>query len=240
MLWSIEKLWMSDTVKLSILIEFLGSLEDVSSTNLNLRCQSAKRLFVIIVKSITPIVKFPEAHLPWGISNLIMLHLFLQLAVCLLKTQQSNWWAQDQPLVFATRSLRCYDQLDQSLSKSWRRRSGLLDHHSLLPRKWLVTWIKEYLPVVEWPLRANCRGSIFPLVTCESLHNFRQCARERYWAEIARLWVNIEIKLFDSSTGWREGEKIDCREGARKIRILKRKSLAGAWGEAILPSSTVS
>ena len=47
---------MSDTVELSRLIEFLGSVSmtDVSSTNLTLRGQSAKGLFVISVKSITP------------------------------------------------------------------------------------------------------------------------------------------------------------------------------------------
>ena len=47
---------MSDTVELSRLIEFLGSISmtDVSSTNLTLGCQSAKGLFVISVKSITP------------------------------------------------------------------------------------------------------------------------------------------------------------------------------------------
>ena len=146
MLWSIENLWMSDTNKLSRLIEFQGSISmaDVSSTNLTLKCQSAKRLFVIIVKSITP------SLVPWGTplsrnSNLIVLHLFLQPAVCLLGTPQSNWWARDQPLVFATQSLRCYGQLDQSLSRSQRRRPRLLDQHNLLPRKWLVTWIEGHL-----------------------------------------------------------------------------------------------
>ena len=62
MLWSIENLWMSDTIELSRLIEFLGSISmaDVSSRNLTLRGQSAKRLFVIIMKSITPSLT------PWG------------------------------------------------------------------------------------------------------------------------------------------------------------------------------
>ena len=47
---------MSDAVELSRLIEFLGSISiaDLTLSNLTLRCQSAKRLFVIIVKSITP------------------------------------------------------------------------------------------------------------------------------------------------------------------------------------------
>ena len=62
MLWSIENLWMSDTIELSRLIEFLGSISmaDVSSRNSTLRGQSAKRLFVIIMKSITPSLT------PWG------------------------------------------------------------------------------------------------------------------------------------------------------------------------------
>ena len=44
---------MSETAELSRLIEFLGSISmaDVSFTNLTLGCQSAKRLFVIIVKA---------------------------------------------------------------------------------------------------------------------------------------------------------------------------------------------
>ena len=62
MLWSIENLWMSDTIELSRLIEFLGSISmaDVSSRNSTLRGQSAKRLFVIIMKSIIPSLT------PWG------------------------------------------------------------------------------------------------------------------------------------------------------------------------------
>ena len=53
MLWFTEKLWMSETAELSRLIEFLGSISmaDVSFTNLTLGRQSAKRLFVIIVKA---------------------------------------------------------------------------------------------------------------------------------------------------------------------------------------------
>ena len=113
-------------------------------TNLTLKCQSAKRFFVIIVKSITP------SLVSWGTpllrnSNLIVLHLFLQPAVCLLGTLQYKWGAWDQPLVFATQSLRCYGQLDQSLSRSQQRRPALLDQHNLLPHKWLVTWIEEHL-----------------------------------------------------------------------------------------------
>ena len=62
MLWSIENLWMSDTIELSRLIEFLGSISmaDLSSRNSTLSGQSAKRLFVIIMKSITP------SLIPWG------------------------------------------------------------------------------------------------------------------------------------------------------------------------------
>ena len=122
MFWSIEKLWMSDTVELSRLIEFLGSnsMTDVSSTNLTLGCQSAKGLFVISVKSITP------SLVSWGTLPLRNFQSDnadpILTACCLSVTQQSNWWARDQPLVFATQSLRCYGQLDQSLSKSQRRR----------------------------------------------------------------------------------------------------------------------
>ena len=44
---------MSDTIELSKLIELLGSISmaDVSSTNLTLKCQSAKRLFVVILQT---------------------------------------------------------------------------------------------------------------------------------------------------------------------------------------------
>ena len=82
----------------------------------------------------------------WKVSLLVLFPEAYSLpALCLLETPQSNWWARDQPLVFATQSLRCYGQLDQSLSRSQRRRPGLLDEHNLLPRKWLVTWIEEHL-----------------------------------------------------------------------------------------------
>ena len=63
---SIAKVWMSFTAIWSRLIPFLGSISRavVSSTNFILRCQSLRRLFVIIANRITPNL------VPWGIPPL--------------------------------------------------------------------------------------------------------------------------------------------------------------------------
>ena len=140
---------MSDTIELSKLIELLGSISmaDVSSTNLTLKCQSAKRLFVVIVKSITPRLVL------WGtppLRNFQSDSVAPILTACCMSARNAAiqlmsagstssfrnsvikmlWSIRSKPFAFPPRQ---------------RRRPGLLDQHNLLPRKWLETWIEEHL-----------------------------------------------------------------------------------------------
>ena len=61
-LCSIQNLWVSLAARSRILIEFLGMISTtvVSSTYLDLRCQSLRSLFIIIANSVTP------SLVPWG------------------------------------------------------------------------------------------------------------------------------------------------------------------------------
>ena len=129
---------MSDTIELSKLIELLGSISmaDVSSTNLTLKCQSAKRLFVVIVKSITPRLVL------WGtppLRNFQSDSVTPILTACCMSARNA---AIQLMSAGSTSSFR--NSVIKSV-RSQRRRPGLLDQHNLLPRKWLETWIEEHL-----------------------------------------------------------------------------------------------
>ena len=146
MLWSIENLWMSDTIQLSRLIEFLGSISmaDVSSTNLTPKCQSAKRLFVIIVKSITP------SLVPWGTPPLRSLQSDSTapiLTACFLSVRNAaiQLMSARSTSSFRNSVIKMLWSIRSKPSRGQRGRPGLLDQHNLLPRKWLVTCIEEHL-----------------------------------------------------------------------------------------------
>ena len=132
MLESIENLWMPDTIELSRLIEFLGSISmaDISSTNLTLKCQSAERLFVIIAKSITP------SFVPWGILSACSLSVRNAAIQLMSAGSTSSFRNSVIKMLWSIRS--------KPFEKS-AKKTRLLDEHNLLPRKWLVTWIEEHL-----------------------------------------------------------------------------------------------
>ena len=163
MLWSIENLRMSDSIELNRLIEFLSSIymADVSSTNLTLKCQSAKRLSVIIVKSITP------SLVPSGIP---LLRKFQSdsvapiLTACCLSVRKA---AIQLMSAGSTSSFRnsVIKMLWSIRSKSFKKKSA---KKTRAPRSAQSTAsemacnMNRRASVVEWPLRTYCRRSIFP------------------------------------------------------------------------------